>query len=237
MKKFIVLVCALFIGSTVSPASSEDLKEYTFSIVGCRCETVEKMLAIKLSQPDVNSAFKETCSTIGTEVEANIKGSVPLIGRVFLKSDAQFLTFIKEKIYTKLSLVIGLQYIFSKTNTTRKTEFIRKTTVHPLDTIYCSSPDFSLSHIMIIVPFSPELIPIIESISEKLDSHNSGALDGLTSYSHEAMGFPRSCAIAECKNIGTAQCGRCLTTHYCSRECQTAAWKEHKKVCKAPDPS
>ncbi|KAJ7126950.1 hypothetical protein C8R44DRAFT_617527 [Mycena epipterygia] len=29
-----------------------------------------------------------------------------------------------------------------------------------------------------------------------------------------------------------AKCGQCGTTHYCSRQCQMAHWKEHKPVCK-----
>ncbi|KAJ7285028.1 hypothetical protein C8J57DRAFT_707399 [Mycena rebaudengoi] len=27
------------------------------------------------------------------------------------------------------------------------------------------------------------------------------------------------------------RCGRCSTTHYCSRQCQVAHWKEHKPIC------
>ncbi|KAJ7475892.1 hypothetical protein FB451DRAFT_1397282 [Mycena latifolia] len=29
-----------------------------------------------------------------------------------------------------------------------------------------------------------------------------------------------------------AKCGKCGTSHYCSRECQVAHWKEHKPMCK-----
>lgn len=29
------------------------------------------------------------------------------------------------------------------------------------------------------------------------------------------------------------RCSKCKDTHYCSRECQSAAWREHKKVCVA----
>ncbi|KAJ7494778.1 hypothetical protein B0H11DRAFT_2003389 [Mycena galericulata] len=29
-----------------------------------------------------------------------------------------------------------------------------------------------------------------------------------------------------------AKCSQCATTHYCSRQCQTKHWKEHKPVCK-----
>ena len=28
-------------------------------------------------------------------------------------------------------------------------------------------------------------------------------------------------------------CGKCLVTHYCSTECQSKHWHEHKPICKA----
>jgi len=31
--------------------------------------------------------------------------------------------------------------------------------------------------------------------------------------------------------INLKRCAKCQTTHYCSRECQKADWKEHKRVC------
>ncbi|EED16617.1 MYND domain protein, putative [Talaromyces stipitatus ATCC 10500] len=49
---------------------------------------------------------------------------------------------------------------------------------------------------------------------------------------------------AGCKKSSTSLsqplkcCARCKETLYCSRECQTADWKTHKKSCnKAPRPS
>mmetsp|Transcript_16687 Transcript_16687/g.24674 ORF Transcript_16687/g.24674 Transcript_16687/m.24674 type:complete len:87 (+) Transcript_16687:182-442(+) len=30
------------------------------------------------------------------------------------------------------------------------------------------------------------------------------------------------------------ECTRCEVIFYCGRDCQKAAWKKHKKVCKAP---
>jgi hypothetical protein len=33
-----------------------------------------------------------------------------------------------------------------------------------------------------------------------------------------------------------ARCSRCVNTQYCSKECQTKAWKAHKKVCTPPPP-
>ena len=38
----------------------------------------------------------------------------------------------------------------------------------------------------------------------------------------------------KCQKIAASQCGRCLKTPYCSPECQTTDWSEHKKTCKKP---
>jgi len=37
-----------------------------------------------------------------------------------------------------------------------------------------------------------------------------------------------------CKTATTKACARCKTSYFCSAECQKAAWKKHKKTCKAP---
>jgi len=37
-----------------------------------------------------------------------------------------------------------------------------------------------------------------------------------------------------CKTPTTKACARCKTSYFCGAECQKAAWKRHKKVCKAP---
>ena len=34
-----------------------------------------------------------------------------------------------------------------------------------------------------------------------------------------------------CPSLGTKRCLRCRVTHYCSVECQTADWSDHKKKC------
>lgn len=31
------------------------------------------------------------------------------------------------------------------------------------------------------------------------------------------------------------KCAKCLDVMYCSKECQTAHWKVHKKICKTPE--
>ena len=38
----------------------------------------------------------------------------------------------------------------------------------------------------------------------------------------------------KCQKSSASQCGRCLKTPYCSSECQTTDWSEHKKTCKKP---
>ena len=37
-----------------------------------------------------------------------------------------------------------------------------------------------------------------------------------------------------CKTTTTKACARCKTSYFCSPSCQKAAWKKHKKTCKAP---
>lgn len=40
-----------------------------------------------------------------------------------------------------------------------------------------------------------------------------------------------SCQRMESKRGDYSRCSRCLIVYYCSRECQRAAWRQHKKVC------
>ena len=34
-----------------------------------------------------------------------------------------------------------------------------------------------------------------------------------------------------CRKAGTHRCGQCKQVFYCSKECQTAHWKTHKRQC------
>jgi D-arabinose 1-dehydrogenase-like Zn-dependent alcohol dehydrogenase len=38
------------------------------------------------------------------------------------------------------------------------------------------------------------------------------------------------CAGVECQSPPTSQCSRCLRAFYCSKECQVADWRRHKKT-------
>ena len=40
------------------------------------------------------------------------------------------------------------------------------------------------------------------------------------------------CHREDCLEAGTQRCSRCKQTNYCSKECQRADWKKHKKQCK-----
>ena len=43
---------------------------------------------------------------------------------------------------------------------------------------------------------------------------------------------PSLCAMPECRKDATNLCSRCKGGPYCSKECQTAHWKEHKQECR-----
>ncbi|RDW75245.1 hypothetical protein BP6252_06387 [Coleophoma cylindrospora] len=60
-------------------------------------------------------------------------------------------------------------------------------------------------------------------------------------------GTPYSFDVARCAAVGCGKahddlddgkkllrCGKCKVASYCGKECQTAHWKEHKRVCKTP---
>jgi hypothetical protein len=36
---------------------------------------------------------------------------------------------------------------------------------------------------------------------------------------------------AHCNKLGELACNRCKDTHYCGKDCQKAAWSEHKHPC------
>mmetsp|Transcript_5034 Transcript_5034/g.9496 ORF Transcript_5034/g.9496 Transcript_5034/m.9496 type:complete len:223 (+) Transcript_5034:70-738(+) len=43
------------------------------------------------------------------------------------------------------------------------------------------------------------------------------------------------CRAPSCMNQGSKKCSGCGNVRYCGKECQTAHWKKHKKVCKKKD--
>jgi|TARA_B110000977_G_scaffold38255_1_gene51430 hypothetical protein len=45
----------------------------------------------------------------------------------------------------------------------------------------------------------------------------------------------RPCAAPSCHKHGEKKCSQCRAAYYCCKECQTADWKRHKKICRAMD--
>lgn len=43
----------------------------------------------------------------------------------------------------------------------------------------------------------------------------------------------RFCASCGCRNTALKRCAICRCTRYCSKECQTAHWKTHKRECRS----
>jgi hypothetical protein len=59
--------------------------------------------------------------------------------------------------------------------------------------------------------------------------------DGLEAVadSRNDASFMHLCANRGCSARGSLRCARCLAVRYCGQPCQLAAWKEHKKKCRA----
>ncbi|KAF9559199.1 hypothetical protein CPC08DRAFT_527729 [Agrocybe pediades] len=49
--------------------------------------------------------------------------------------------------------------------------------------------------------------------------------------------MPRLCSTCHEEKDNLQVCAKCKGTFYCSKECQIADWKSHKKQCKPPAPS
>mmetsp|Transcript_32109 Transcript_32109/g.78018 ORF Transcript_32109/g.78018 Transcript_32109/m.78018 type:complete len:759 (-) Transcript_32109:2558-4834(-) len=77
---------------------------------------------------------------------------------------------------------------------------------------------------------APEIIQRLEWISRSVNAMKSRAETGI-----DSLG-----ACGNCGNMDRSdgfqkalmRCTRCKSIHYCSKECQRADWKQHKKVCK-----
>lgn len=55
--------------------------------------------------------------------------------------------------------------------------------------------------------------------------------DTIEKKTDEPISDDRTCARCLVKKNGMKCCGRCGIVHYCSRDCQTQAWEDHKKHC------
>jgi hypothetical protein len=75
--------------------------------------------------------------------------------------------------------------------------------------------------------------PINEKAKSSLARLQSLAL--LSNYECDAVKSCRNCEKTETQmdNALLMKCQRCKIAYYCSKECQVADWKSHKKVCKA----
>lgn len=51
------------------------------------------------------------------------------------------------------------------------------------------------------------------------------------SASSEALPLPGACSSCGSKETKLKRCSRCKRVAYCSRDCQAADWKQHKKAC------
>lgn len=87
-----------------------------------------------------------------------------------------------------------------------------------------------------------ELRRVEAAALEKMKSAFSvlGAIQAFGNKIHEQQRLHAMRPCVVCNSVGTKEkpillCRECRNVQYCSRECQKADWKEHKKVCKSPD--
>lgn len=211
MKKLMLLIALLFMGVTVSPASAEGLKKYTFSIAVCSDDTAAEYKTLaEATSVDADALFRLISKSRTTERELLSTGEIPISGRAFL-------SLIKEKTYPALGYVIGLRYSF-KNKKQNESEVI---VTSPLDIM----PSHISIHVTLItVHKGQKTIARIKKIAEKLESHEIFTED-LTFF---------DCEYLPCTKPGTLKCSKCFT-HYCSSECQKLDWKAgHKNYCTAP---
>jgi MYND finger len=50
----------------------------------------------------------------------------------------------------------------------------------------------------------------------------------------DSMFDHETCFLAACDNGAVKRCAKCGHARYCSKECQVADWKSHKRVCQRP---
>ncbi len=107
-------------------------------------------------------------------------------------------------------------------------------------------PNVSFTKIVDVLADRGYRIEYLERVNDFI-GQRPGPYDELMKYIYEkfknlpeappVVGVP-GCGFVGCNNGNNAEslqlkkCFRCLSVRYCSRECQAADWKAHKKVCK-----
>lgn len=214
MKRFIVILCALFMGPVVSAVSAE-LSSFTF-----KCSVVTPDLTLLESFFDLKDTNKKTNFLIKKIIGADpstetICGEIvhaPLSNEALLKIIKQNFDHINS-----LSACLGLRY----TVVTPRGP-INIAVLEPLDELPMECASYPLTTITIIVGCNG---PFLQYALRTL--LNSDSLKIYESKEH-------LCSNKDCQKKGALKCSQCHEAYYCSTQCQRADWRAgHKEECLA----
>lgn len=213
MKKFIVILCALFMGSTVSAARAEVSSfKFTCSVVTPNLALLESLFSLDPKEKrrylhEKIIAADPSTETICAEIE-----HPPLSTEVLLKGIKQNFNHINS-----LSACLGLRYTVA---TPRGP--INIAVLDPLDELPVECASYHLTTITMIVGCNG---PLLQNALRTLVEANS-----LTIYESKE----HLCSNKDCQKKGTLNCSQCHKAYYCSSQCQRADWKTgHKEECLA----